>query len=115
MSTVCLRPPALTAAFRCVFDTIGLYTRPMTHSQAAVAGAPAIHTAFILRLSWDSSAQQWHILVKPTAGADARLFGDMEAAFLHVEMLMAERVQKLGMQTTGACCTHGEQAQETDR
>ena len=87
----------------------------MTHSQAAAAGAPAIHTAFILRLTWDSSAQQWCILVKPTAGDDARLFGDMEAAFLHVEMLMAEQVQRLGMQTTAARCTPNEQLQEMER
>jgi hypothetical protein len=87
----------------------------MTHSQAAAAGAAAIHMAFILRLSWDSLAQQWCILVKPTAGDDARLFGDMEAAFLHVEMLMAEQVQRLGSQTTGACCTPIEQLQEMQR
>jgi hypothetical protein len=87
----------------------------MTHFLAAVAGAPAIHTAFIFRLSWDSSAQQWQILVKPTAGDDARLFGDMEAAFSHVEKLMAERVQRLGIQATGARCIPGEALQETER
>jgi hypothetical protein len=103
------------AALRYVFDTIGLYTHSMTHSLTALPGTPAIHTAFILRLSWDSSAQQWCILVKPTAGDDCRLFGDMEAAFLHVEMRMAERVQRLGMSTTGACCIPGEQIQEIER
>ena len=102
-------------ATRCVFATIGLYTRPMNHSQTALAGAPAVHTAFILRTSWDSSAQQWCILVKPIAGDDARLFGDMEAAFLYIEMLMAERVARLGIQTTGARCTSGDKLQETDR
>jgi hypothetical protein len=87
----------------------------MTHFQAGSALSHAINTAFILRLTWDSSAQQWCILVKPTAGDDARLFGDMEAAFFHVEMLMAERVQRLGNQTTGAGCTPIEQLQEMDR
>jgi hypothetical protein len=87
----------------------------MNHSQSALAGTPAIHSAFILRTSWDSSAQQWCILVKPAAGDDARLFGDMEAAFLYVEMLMAAQVQRLGTQTTGARCTTGDKLQETDR
>jgi hypothetical protein len=105
-------PPA---AFRCVFATIGLYTRLMIHSQTALTGAPAVHTAFILRTSWDSSAQQWCILVKPVAGDDARLFGDMEAAFLYVEMLMAGQVERLGIQITGARCTSGGKLQETDR
>lgn len=74
----------------------------MIQSQAVSTGSQAIHTAFILRLTWDSGAQQWRILLKATAGAGAWLFGDMEAAFLHVESIMAEQTQRHTAQTTGA-------------
>ena len=72
----------------------------MMHSQSGLAGSQGIDTAFIFRLIWDSIAQQWRILVKPTAGGDARLFGDIEAAFSHVEKLMAERAPRLERHTT---------------
>ena len=87
----------------------------MTQAQAGTASSHDQHLALILRLTWDDAAQQWRVRVKPTASDDARLFGDMEAAFLHVEMLMAERVQRLGNQTTGARCTPIEQSQEIER
>jgi hypothetical protein len=74
----------------------------MIHSQAVATGSQAINTAFILRLTWDSGAQQWRILLKATAGAGAWLFGDMEAAFLHVEAIMAEQAQRHSAQPTGA-------------
>jgi hypothetical protein len=71
----------------------------MNHFQAAPTRSHAINTSFILRLTWDSGAHQWRILLKPTAGDDARLFVDMESTFLHVETVMAEQVQKLGAHT----------------
>ena len=74
----------------------------MIQSQPGPAGSQAINTAFILRLTWDSGAQQWRILLKASDGAGARLFGDMEAAFLHVESIMAEQAQRQNAQTTGA-------------
>ena len=74
----------------------------MIHSQAVSTGSQAINSAFILRLTWDSGAQQWRILLKASAGAGAWLFGDMEAAFLHVESIMAEQAQRHNTQTTGA-------------
>lgn len=82
---------------RYVFATIDWYAPPMMHSQSGPAGSHGIDTAFIFRLIWDGIAQQWRILVKPTAGGDARLFGDIEAAFAHVEKLMAERVLRLDL------------------
>jgi len=59
-----------------------------------------MNAAFVLRLTWDSASQHWSVLLRPTRGDDARLFGDLESAFFYVETLMAEQVQKLDDQTT---------------
>ena len=85
----------------------------MTYSQAVSTGSQAINTAFILRLTWDSGAQQWRILLKATAGA--WLFGDMEAAFLHVESIMAEQAQRHNTQPIGAGSLPYVEQQEINR
>ena len=91
-----------TTFARYVFATIAWYAALMIHSQAVSTGSQAINSAFILRLTWDSGAQQWRIRLKATAGAGAWLFSDMEAAFLHIESIMAEQAQRHNAQTTGA-------------
>ncbi len=85
----------------------------MIHSQAVSTGSQAINSAFILRLTWDSGAQQWRILLKATAGA--WLFGDMEAAFLQVEAIMAEQAQCHHIPTTGAGSLPCVEQPETNR
>jgi hypothetical protein len=47
--------------------------------------------AFILRLTWDSAAHKWLILLKPVDGGKAQIFGDVETAFLHVAGFCTER------------------------
>ena len=87
----------------------------MIHSQAVSTGSQAINSAFILRLTWDSGAQQWRILLKASAGAGAWLFGDMEAAFLHVESIMADQAQRHNTQPIGAGSLPYVEQQEINR
>lgn len=87
----------------------------MTQAQAGATATHQQHLALILRLSWDSLAQQWRILVKPAAGDETRLFGDIEAAFSHVETLMAARVQRCSGQTMAARSIPNDELEERDR
>ena len=104
-----------TVIVRYVLATIDWYAALMIHSQAVSTGSQAINTAFILRLTWDSGAQQWRILLKASAGAGAWLFGDMEAAFLHVESIMAEQAQRHNTQPIGAGSLPYVEQQEINR
>jgi hypothetical protein len=46
-----------------------------------------MNSAFVLRLTWDSAAQSWRILIKPTNGGPERVFIDLESAFLYIAQL----------------------------
>jgi len=48
-----------------------------------------LNTAFVLRLTWDSAAQSWRILIKPSDGGPSRVFIDLESAFLYIAQLYA--------------------------
>lgn len=44
----------------------------------------AKNKAFILRLTWDSEARLWRVVLKPADGGHPQIFTDLETAFLYV-------------------------------
>lgn len=51
---------------------------------------PLTNTAFVFRLTRDSAAQNWRIVVKPVNGGPQRVFVDLESAFFYVSQLYTE-------------------------
>ena len=51
------------------------------------ANTPETNTAFILRLTWDSVAQERRIVLKPIGGGVVHVFSDLESAFLYLAQL----------------------------
>jgi hypothetical protein len=54
------------------------------HSETDQHNVCAKNRAFILRLTWDSEAQLWRVVLKPADGGQPQIFADVEAAFLYV-------------------------------
>ena len=49
-----------------------------------------ISKAFLIRLTWDSHADTWHIMLKPVNGEAPRLFSNAESALVYLEAVMRE-------------------------
>jgi hypothetical protein len=55
-----------------------------------------MNTAFVIRLTWDSTSRSWLILLKPIDGAKPRVFADLEMAFLYIARLYTDHERAEG-------------------
>jgi hypothetical protein len=66
----------------------------MPHTDPGFIISPEFTRAFMIRLTWDAVAEQWHILLKPVSGEAAAHFRNLEAAFHYLEAVMTDQRQQ---------------------
>jgi hypothetical protein len=49
-----------------------------------------VYCTFVIRLTWDRTAESWNIHLKPINGEEGRLFGDLEALLRYLEAVMRD-------------------------
>ena len=63
-----------------------------------------MNTAYIIRLTWDSAAHTWRIVLKSTETGTSYVFADLETAFLHVARSCPSQPPTVELPVANQCC-----------